>query len=179
LHEEIVSRNLSLEEFVADLSCREADNDQTRRISGVEPKFGAVSRSDLAKAKANLLEHFSIVGVTERFDETVVLMKWILGWTVDPVYQPGLVNQDRPKASALAQHTIDIVLEHNQHDLELWEFARTLLLQRIATAGLAFQDELDRFRILNADYCAKFPRELLGIDDERSNAESLTRSGAS
>src|SRR5262249_32676541 len=51
LHHEVIAQNASLEEFVTRFACREVDNDQTRRIAGVEPPFGEVDDAVLDRAK--------------------------------------------------------------------------------------------------------------------------------
>ena len=155
LHE-IVSSGISIEDFVLHLSCREVDNDQTRRISGLEPEFGACSISTLDKAKDNLRRYFSVVGVTECFDETVILIKRTLGWADDPYYLPGLVNKERPAIASLPQRSIDIILERNQLDTKLHEFAKELLYEKIANQGSDFNSEVRRFKALNAEYIAKY-----------------------
>ena len=96
---------VSLHEFVTELRLREVDNDQTRRIAGVEPPFGAVDEAVLELAKRNLAERFAFVGVTERFDESLLALKRRLGWEY-VLYIPALVNHDRPAASSLPPETL-------------------------------------------------------------------------
>jgi Sulfotransferase family len=151
----IGSVGISIEDFVLQSSCREADNDQTRRLSGLEPEFGACSISMLDKAKDNLRRYFSIVGVTECFDQTVILMKRTLGWADDPYYLPALVNEERPATSSLPQKSINIILERNELDTKLHEFAKELLYERIAHQGPDFDSDVRRFKALNAEYIAK------------------------
>jgi hypothetical protein len=152
----IVSSGLSIEDFILHLSCREADNDQTRRISGLEPAFGACSISTLDKAKDNLRRYFSVVGVTEYFDETLILLKRTLAWTREAYYLPGLVNKDRPTSTSLPQKSVDAILERNELDTKLYEFAKELLYERLAGQGPDFDREVRRFKALNAEYIAKY-----------------------
>jgi hypothetical protein len=151
-----VSSGLSIEDFVLHLSCREADNDQTRRISGLEPVFGACSISILEKAKDNLRRYFSVVGVTEYFDETLILIKRMLGWTYEACYLPNLVNKDRPTSASLPQKSVDAILERNELDVKLYEFAKESLYERIADQGPDFHSEVRIFKALNAEYIAKY-----------------------
>jgi hypothetical protein len=138
--------SLTLEEFVASPSCREVDNDQTRRISGLEPELGACTKAMLETAKDNLRRHFSVVGVTERFDETLIVLKWVLGWTKDLLYYPQNTSPDRLAIDSLAPAIRDALLGWNELDLELYEFANRLLDQRIAAQGAAFRDELEELQ---------------------------------
>jgi hypothetical protein len=149
-----------LEDFVRRLSCREADNDQTRRISGLEPEFGGCSGSTLTMAKDNLRRHFAVVGVTECFDETLILIQRTLGWDHVPHYLPSLVNKERPTQAALPKRSIAAVLERNQLDVELYRFAKEVLFARIAEQGPAFERDVHEFRTSNAGYMAHKARQV-------------------
>src|ERR1044072_1451860 len=92
---------MSLEEFARNPPFREVDNDQTRRIAGVNPPVGECTRAMLARARENLRRHFHVVGTTERMDETLALFNVKLAWKRDVVSFPRNVNAARPKASAL------------------------------------------------------------------------------
>jgi Sulfotransferase family len=148
-----------LEDFVRRLSCREADNDQTRRISGLEPEFGGCSSSTLAKAKDNLRRHFAVVGLTECFDETLILIQRTLGWDHVPHYVPSLVNRERPTQADLPKTSIAAVLERNQLDVELYRFAKELLFDRMAEQGPGFERDVHDFRTSNAAYMAHKARQ--------------------
>lgn len=149
LHRKVVDENLSIDQFVQDLHCTGADNDQTRRISGKNPPFGECNGAMLAMAKENLARHFSIVGVTERFDETLILIKRRLRWSVEPVYRSGLVNKERPRARQLSTSTLDAIKGRNQLDSELHKFAGAMLDESIRKEGTDFYDEVARFEELN------------------------------
>jgi hypothetical protein len=56
-HKEVVGRNLSLEQFVTELQYEEVDNGQTRRISGLDARYGGCDRTMLEVAIQNLTEH--------------------------------------------------------------------------------------------------------------------------
>jgi hypothetical protein len=58
LHERLVAERIGLKEFVSDIACKEAHNDQTRRLSGLNPDFGRCSGEMLEIAKENLRVHF-------------------------------------------------------------------------------------------------------------------------
>ncbi len=60
----------------------EMDNSQTRAFAGDSTTpFGGCTQAMLDRAKANLADAFSVVGLTERFDESLVLMERAFGWT--------------------------------------------------------------------------------------------------
>jgi hypothetical protein len=74
-------------------TARDFDNGQVRRLCGDDFAFGACSPAHLARAKDNL-SRFAFTGLTERFDETVLLLASKLGWT-STLYVPKLVNRHR------------------------------------------------------------------------------------
>jgi hypothetical protein len=154
LHDEIVSRGATLEDFVAEFSCREIDNDQTRRIAGVEPPFGRCTVQTLERAKRNVRERFAFAGTTDRFDESMIVLKGLLGWK-HVFYLPELVNDARPQRDALPARTIDLISEHNHHDLELYNYAAALLEKRIALLGNSFAAEVEHFRDANRAYISQ------------------------
>ena len=135
--------------------CREVDNDQTRRIAGVEPPFGAVDEALLERAKRNLRERFGFVGTTERFDESLIALKRRLDWEY-VLYLPSLVNPDRPATSSLTPSELAAITERNLHDLALHEYANGLLDDAIAAAGESFDAELAEFRARNAEHVARY-----------------------
>lgn len=82
LYKAVTSRNMNLAEYVRSGLSHEANNGQVRQISGVEAVFfdrEPVSPGVLDVAKRNLSEHFHGVGLLERYDESLILFKKLLG----------------------------------------------------------------------------------------------------
>jgi len=154
LHAEIVTKNLDLEAFVTRYSLRELNNDQTRRISGIEPETYPSSTIALRKAKENLRKHFSVVGVTERFDETLILLQRRFGWSGNLFYYPKHISRCRPSLLELPQSSIDAIKDRNDLDIELHRFAKALLKEAISSQDAGFHEEVERFKSLNAEYMA-------------------------
>ena len=154
-HEEVVASDLSLERLVTERQLTEFDNDQTRRIAGLEPPFGRGSRALLDTAKDNLRRYFAVVGTTERFDETLLLLKRKLGWLSLPSYQPTGIGTIRPKAEALPRETLDFIDAHNELDAELWRFAGELLDQQLRSQDDSLHVELDRLRTSNLELASR------------------------
>jgi hypothetical protein len=121
----------TLEQFITEFQLRELDNDQTRRIAGIEPPFGGCSPEILTQAKENLSSHFAVVGLMERLQETLSAAAEILCWRDDPTPPHRLVNDQRPAASAISDEARDAILARNRLDLELYSFAGELLREKI------------------------------------------------
>jgi hypothetical protein len=107
----------ALEDFVRH-SPRE--NVQTKMIAGADYDEPCTAEI-LAKAKDNL-RYFSVIGLTERFEESLALMKLRFGWKLES-YSSFNVTRTRPKKHDLAQSTLDLIAEKNRFDIELYQCA--------------------------------------------------------
>lgn len=153
----VLSRRLSLGEFASQPG---AANDQVRRLSGLEP--GSTQQSSvIQQAKMNLRKHFSFVGITERFDEAVLLLSRTLGWRRIH-YRPKLVNQEKPDKVALPPQVLETVAKANSLDMELFEYARELFDDRVKREGAGFQRELEEFRQENQRYIEALTGKRIG-----------------
>jgi hypothetical protein len=104
------------------------DNGQTRMLSGVGRTLaiGQCGVDLLDQAKQNIEDHFSVLGVAERFDETLELMRRQFHWRrID--YQRQNVTRDRPGADSLEAKTIDAIRARNRFDVELHAFGAAFL----------------------------------------------------
>lgn len=159
LHNELTSKNVkSLEDYVR-IGMWYAWNYQTSSLRGIgegsPPPYGPLplSTEDLEIAKANLREHFMVVGLTERFDESLVLLKRALGWRIkDILYLKENVGKKRPPKRETTQEAVKLIEEHNELDIQLYEFARQMFEERISQQGSSFRRELQIFRLCNAVY---------------------------
>jgi hypothetical protein len=118
--------SISLDEFIADPPFREVDNDQTRRIAGVDPEIGECTPALLDAAKENL-RRFAVAGTIERLDDMLPLLQRRLGWQRPVAWYPRNVNPDRPAASSLPRATIAAIRRRNELDFELWRYASQLM----------------------------------------------------
>jgi hypothetical protein len=143
LHEQVVSKGLI--EFVSGDDVDELENGQTRQIAGITE--GSVDTSSLVRAKHNL-ESFAAVGLVERFDESIILLKRRLGWKL-PFYARKNVTQTSTTRRA-SDAAIDIIRARNALDIELYEFGRHIFEREVRREGPLFHAEVSIFRTLNA-----------------------------
>jgi hypothetical protein len=144
-----LAETMSLAEFVRSPPFKEVDNDQTRRLAGVDPEIGGCTNETLRAAKENLRRHFAVVGTTERFDETLVLLKRKLGWQREIISYPRNVNASRMPTASLSPEVIAAIRQRNELDFELWQYATRLLDEAVATEGASFQTELESYQSLS------------------------------
>lgn len=138
----IRKQNMTLADFAAS-SFAQTNNHQTRLISG-DLDGGPDS---LGKAKQNLENHFVAVGVSERFDETLLLLQRLLGWNNVHYYRRN-VTRNRPDRSMVDREVIRNIEQHNKLDVELHAFARSMLAEALAANGIT-DGVLRRFRRIN------------------------------
>ena len=122
------------------------DNDQTRRISGLDQPDGKCTGAMLEEAKKNLASYFSVVGVTDRFDEMVVLLKREFGWLDPHKYWPAHVARARSEQTQINRETLGRIRELNQFDFALYEFANEMMDKQIEKSGKDFERDMSIFK---------------------------------
>lgn len=122
LYETVTSQNMSLETYVLSGINYELDNGQTRQLAGVtdEVAYGACDKDLLEQAKANLETYFPVAGLTERFDESLLLMRYFLGWQKYPYYVPQNVSHRKPVRSEIPAQTVKLIARYNELDSALY-----------------------------------------------------------
>ena len=123
LHQELVTSRLSLEAFAKSQLTPELSNDQTRMLSGVGNALGFSDKCEdtLELAKANMQTMFRVVGLVERFEETVGVMAKAFEWSAQPL--PRVNVTPAKAASAVTSKAIAAIKERNYLDLKLYDYA--------------------------------------------------------
>jgi hypothetical protein len=149
-HHALTSGDVGLKAFIRDKMHVMADNAQTRTISGVwqKPGFGECTQQTLETAKRHLRQHFAIVGLTERFDETLLLLRRGFRWR-NVFYTRHNVTSDRPRRDELSPSTLDALVEANRLDIELYRYAAELFEGQVRQQGPSFAGEVRRFQLAN------------------------------
>jgi Galactose-3-O-sulfotransferase len=99
-------------------------------------------------AKENLARHFSVVGLSEHFEESLALMKLRFGWKLSH-YSIFNITRARPAKSDLSRSTVDLITEKNSFDVSLYDFAAKLFQDAVnahATEISQIKLELDLAR---------------------------------
>jgi hypothetical protein len=135
LHAEVVERGFDLVWYARGELSDELRNGQVRMFSPSE---------SLEEAKQVLAE-FDVVGLTERFDESLLLMQDALGWTT-PYY--ARENRGPAAGEPLTEEALAAIEAANPLDFALYDFAEGLLARRIE-AKPEFAERLERFRRRN------------------------------
>lgn len=130
---------MSLLEFVESGMFPEVNNGQVRMISGVGRSidFGEVNEDLLKLAIANIDRYFSVVGITEYFDESLLLMASRFGWK-RLWYTKSNVNTKKPKHK-ISKEELYILEKYNKMDILLYNYVRERFEKALKeTKGLKF-----------------------------------------
>jgi hypothetical protein len=139
LHSQVVGNGMSLEDYVeSGIDSGQTENSHTRQLSGRQ--FGAIERDALAEAKSNL-QRFLVVGVTERLEETFVLLRRSL-----ELRFLTYVTRNVSPPLDVSERAIDLIRERNELDAELYAHAGHLLAEQIGKRGWALQAEARLYR---------------------------------
>ena len=144
-------RTMTREAFVRGGASTETDHAQTRRVSGLDAEFGGCTREMLDRAKGNLRERMAVVGLTERFDETLVLLRRAFGWKY-LLYSNYHVNRARSTLDSLTSEVREVITRHNALDIELYQYAGELFEEAVRQQGIDFERELRAFRQVSEEY---------------------------
>jgi hypothetical protein len=120
-------------------------NHQTKMIAGV---------ADVEEAIRIIHAKNIFVGLTERFDESMVLLKALVANNLNISYQRVNAARDNSLAEGLlaAESTRQMLIEANQADLELYNFVKEELYPAFQRAyGAQLEAELARYRQTQAN----------------------------
>ena len=158
LHQVVTEKNMDLKAFVSSGISLELDNGQTRMLAaslGDEEdkiEFGCASTELLETAKQHLQEYFSVVGVMEEFDKTLLLLKKKLGWSNILYARKNTGKNKKTQKSEISADALAAIKQQNALDLELYEFAKQLLAEDVIAQDTDFEQELKTFQQMNQQY---------------------------
>jgi hypothetical protein len=143
----------SLLDFVRLPQHHEARNYQVRVLAGVRAVRGEppVTRAMLETAMENLNTRFSMVGLTEEYDTSLLLLQRAFDWHL-PSYTRRNVTKAKPSRSRIEPHVLEEIAEQNSLDSELYAFAHNLFREQCTAYGSALARDVERYRLRNSLY---------------------------
>jgi hypothetical protein len=149
-------KNMTLEEYVT-TGADNVTNIQTRVLSNVSaiPKMlkthSPLSHNAFEFAQKNLKDRFKVVGVTDQFDETLLILKKELGLK-NIYYVKRGTGRKKDRNKETSAKAIELIKSNNMKDIELYEYARKLLEEKIRSYGPSFNEDLAQFKRNNKIY---------------------------
>jgi Sulfotransferase family len=141
LHDRVLTEGIPLEEYLeSGMDEGQTENSQTRQLSGRQ--FGVLDRTALVEAKHNL-EASLAVGLTDRFEETFVLLRRTLG-----LRMPFYITTNVSPPFDVSDRAVELARERNELDFELYRFARELFEAQVSRQDRSFGLEVAALRAL-------------------------------
>ena len=113
------AQRMTLDEYVRSGVSLETDNSQARAISGdTTTEFGRCSGAMLDAARRNIEEHFSVIGLVERFDESLLLLGRHFGWSRLAYVRVNVAPKEQRRE--VSSETRAAIEQQNAFDLELY-----------------------------------------------------------
>jgi len=141
----------SLEDYVDLCIDFERMNLQTRMIGGfidfrhLAPPYDPMPADALQISLENIQLLFPVVGLLERFDESLLLMGYAFGWK-NVYYVRQNITESRPAVKDIPVVTRNRIANLCGLDYELYEIARKRMDDQMAELGDLYQNELLRFK---------------------------------
>lgn len=148
-HKLVHDNKMDLHRFIQSKADVMMDNGQTRMLAAqlYTVPFGESDENMLAIAKENIRQRVAVVGLTERFDESLLLMQQQFNWK--RLYYAQRNKRPIATTNPLSEQSIDAILNINQLDLQLYAYADALLTEKITAQGELFTKKLIHFQKMN------------------------------
>jgi hypothetical protein len=137
---------LSLQEYL-DLKPSALNNHQTRFLLA-ERYDGKTHEERFELAKRTIRDHFLLVGILERFEETVLLLNRQMDWTLVP-YRRENVGSLKTPISEVPSRFVDLIVERNRLDFRIYAYAKEQLTIALESYGPTLAQDLTMLRTAN------------------------------
>jgi hypothetical protein len=152
LHDQIKKSKMTISQVVMGGISKEFDNFQTRRISGFDDiEYKGCTTEILDQAKNNIEKHFTVVGLTEFFNETLILLTQKYGYRF-PLYVKRNVTKNKPSLQHIQVEELNVIKQYNELDIVLYDYVKERIRQQILSFGSIFPIQLKIFNFLNYLY---------------------------
>ena len=133
LHNQVEKDGMSISEFVSSGISVGMNNGHCRFLNGDldEYKFNQCDDILLEQVKENIRKNFLWLGLTERFDESILVLSILLGWKSPPYYIRENVSKNRKSRDSISKEEISVIEEYNSLDMNLYSFANEMLDKQI------------------------------------------------
>jgi len=132
-------------------------NHQTRFYNGILykdalPKLYCDLPDTLTSAKINIEKYFPIIGVAEKYDQFLVLLKKMYGWNYKDICYPDVrLNTTKEHNSNISNKYISLIEKYNSDDMGLYEFICKRFDNQVRKYD-NFNNDLNIFRKKNITY---------------------------
>lgn len=148
-------KSMSFQDFVkseAAHSLFHTYNNQIQHISGLnESEVSSRSKEALEIANANIEKHFAFVGISELFDESLLLFTRALGWNEPPFYKSRNITNHKSRHVPVSDDTRALIESIHTLDCRFYEQMRSRFHTACASID-GFEEKVDSFKKQNARF---------------------------
>jgi hypothetical protein len=139
-------------------------NAHTRLLSGAwaAVPIGGCTEVHLELAKENLKNHFRVISLTERFDESLLLLGKVFGWK-HLYYKRLNITKKRPLKEEIPSDLLTAIQNANQLDILLYEYAQTLFEEQLQQLAPKIKTEVIWFRLKNRLWAAYWEMRKISV----------------
>lgn len=143
-------QELKIQDFLELQLDRMLFNAQTRILSGAwdTVPIGGCTEEHLELAKENLKNHIRVIGITERFDESLLMLGKAFGWR-HLFYKRLNITKKRPQEADLDPELLTAVKEANRLDIALYKYGSALFEEQILSLAPNIDSEVNSYKIKN------------------------------
>jgi hypothetical protein len=121
-------------------------NLQTRYLGGLVEDVP--DERTLDRAKENVMQHFAMAGVAERFDEAIVLLHRIFEKRLLPFANENVASR-RSSADTLSSDDLRVLRSHHELDYALYDFVRARFEEQLAQQDGSFAKQVAALHLGN------------------------------
>ncbi len=146
-----IANKLTIEDYIESGHNLLVNNGQTRLLAGREASlnvpFNEINEIHLEQAKENIQNHFLLVGLTERYNESLLLLKNLLSWKT-PTYSIANAVKRGKNTTHLTPEKRELIVNHNRFDIQLYQYVSNLFDEQISKNPEILK-ELEKFELKN------------------------------
>lgn len=137
---------MDLEAFIFHpTACLQVTNMQTRMLTAqldlarpsdvigalrLQAQAARTGKNPPAEGAMETLASMAFVGITERFADSLALLTHTFGWPAVTQVRSTNVGDNKPARQQIPSHVLERIVELNQEDIKLYEYARNLFETR-------------------------------------------------
>lgn len=153
LHETVRSKAISLQDYVESGFSSELSNGMVRMLSGAGAKEPSIDRALFEQALAVIEKYFVTIAVTERFDESALVLQQLLGLAT-PYYRSKKVGKyPSRQETEVTKEVCEVIRARNPFDYQLYDHVNQNLDKQVTQLRITVQ-KVERFSRKNKSFGA-------------------------
>ena len=153
LHRAVKSKKISLKDYVESDFSSELSNGMVRMLSDATAKRRGIDQTLFEETMGVIKKHFVAITVTERFDESVLVLQRLLGISTPYYTVRKAGNYPKGRDYEVTPGVRQVIKERNSFDQKLYDQVNLTLDKQVSALGLT-TDDVRRFSRNNRSYGA-------------------------